>query len=77
MIRRHSFSGRKSESGTDWSQQSLLPDHLKRKPTPVKELPSVEVDPEQDDVPKKVETPAIHMTMEQLYEQEVSCRKDN
>ena len=76
MIRRHSFSGRPSGSGTDWSQQSLLPEHLKRKPTPAKELPSVEVDPEQV-TEEKVETPAIHMTMEQLYEQEVSCLKDS
>lgn len=66
MIRRHSFSGHPSESGTDWSQQSLLPDHLKRKPTPVKELPTVEEDPEQV-TEEKVETPAIHMTMEQRY----------
>lgn len=76
MIRR-SHSAHPSESGTDWSQQSLLPEHLKRKPTPVKELPPVDEVDEPDGAPKKVETPAIHMTMEQLYEQEVSCRKDS
>ena len=76
MIRR-SHSAHPSESGTDWSQQSLLPDHLKRKPKPITELPAVEVDPVPEAEDKRVETPAIHMTMEQLYEQEVSCLKDS
>ena len=77
MIRRHSFSGRPSESGTDWGQQSLLPEHMKRKPKPITELPSVDEVDEPDGAPKKVETPAIHMTLLERYEQEVSCLKDS
>ena len=70
MIRR-SHPGTPSESGTDWSQQSLLPEHLKRKPKPITELPSIE-EVELDNVPEKVETPAIHMTVQQRYEEEVA-----
>jgi len=70
MIRR-SHSAHPSECGTDWTQQSLLPEHLKRKPKPVMELPSIE-EVESDNVPEKVETPAIHMTVQQRYEEEVA-----
>ena len=60
-------TGRPSESGTDWSQPSLLPAHLKRKPPIVKELPPIDEVEEQDAVPEKVETAAVHMTTEQRY----------
>lgn len=64
-----SHSGHRSDDQFDWFQESLTPYYLKRKPTPMEEMPSVEVDPIEEAEPKKVVTPAEHMTLLQRYVQ--------
>ena len=79
MIRRHSHSGHPSEhpseSGTDWSQDCLLPYYLRKgyERHPSEPLPSVEVDPVQEaEENMKVVTLATHRALQERYEMETA-----
>lgn len=58
-----------SGRGTDWFQEALTPNHLK----PVQEYididlgDPVELDPVEEAEDKKVQTPAIHMTLRERF----------